>query len=82
MSTANDFIHQPLVIGDWVIFTQLGYRNFWVGQIVKLTDKTVLIKHKRTNTCSEETKQFYSQVIRITYEQVPVEFKFLTSENS
>lgn len=61
----KDFLGNELVIGDEVVFVQLGYRNLFKGIIIKCTAKTILIKHKKTNTCSTETKQFPEQVIKI-----------------
>lgn len=63
---AKDFLGQELHVGDSVVFVQLGYRNLWFGTISKLTEKTALISHKETNTCSTETKQFHNQLIRVT----------------
>jgi peroxiredoxin len=61
----KDFLGNCLEVGDEVVFVQLGYRNLWKGTIAKITAKTILISHKKTNTCSIETKQFPEQVIKI-----------------
>lgn len=65
MGQTKDFLGQELNIGDEVVFIQLGYRNLLRGKIKKITEKTVLIEHKKTNTYSTETKQFPSQVVKI-----------------
>jgi len=64
---AYDFFGKTLVLGDKVVFVQLGYRNFLVGEVVKLTKKTAIIKHKNPydNKYCSETKQFHNQLIRI-----------------
>ena len=61
----KDFLGNELNIGDEVVFVQLGYRNLLKGHITKMTEKTILISHDKTNTCSTETKQTPSQVVKI-----------------
>jgi phage gp45-like len=61
----KDFLGNDLKIGDDVVFVQLGYRNLLKGKIAKITEKTILIHHDKTNTCSTKTKQFPEQVIKI-----------------
>lgn len=63
----KDFLHNELQVGDTVVFVQLGYRNLLKGEIINITPKTILIKHEETNTCSTETKQTGSQVIKICH---------------
>ena len=62
---ARDKLGKELHIGDKVVFMQLGYRNLLVGEIVKITPKTLIISHGETNVCSTETKQFHNQVVKI-----------------
>lgn len=61
----KDFLGKELSLGDKVVFVQLGYRNLLKGEIIKMTAKTVLIGHSKTNTYSAESKQFPDQVIKI-----------------
>jgi len=62
----KDFLGNDLYVGDEVAFVQLGYRNLLRGRIKRITEKTILISHEMTNTCSTETKQTPSQVIKIS----------------
>lgn len=62
---AKDFLGQNIALGDVVVFIQLGYRNLLTGVVTKITDKTLMIAHEKTNTCSKETKQFHNQVVVI-----------------
>jgi len=61
-----DFLGNKLIVGDAVVFVQLGYRNLLCGKIksISTTGKTVIISHAETNTCSTETKQSPSQVVK------------------
>ena len=61
----RDYLGNVLELGDEVVFVQLGYRNFWKGVIIKMTNKRVMISHAPTNTCSIQTIQEYKQVIKI-----------------
>ncbi len=61
----KDFLGQDLEVGDEVVFIQLRYRNLLKGTIIKMTPKTILIAHERTNVGSTQTKQFPEQVVRI-----------------
>lgn len=63
--SAKDFVGNDLNVGDTVAFIQIGYRNLLKGIVSRVTSKTVLIVHERTNTCSTESKQFHDQVIVI-----------------
>ena len=40
---AQDFMGNELKIGDIVVFQELNYRNFAVGKIKEITNKTVLL---------------------------------------
>ena len=60
----KDFLGNELQVGDNVVFVQLGYRNLLKGVVSKITPKTILITHAMTNTCSTETKQTPSQVVK------------------
>lgn len=62
---ATDFLGKEIKVGDKVVFAQLQYRNLLIGEIIRLTDKTALIKHEETNTCGTQTKQFHKQLIKI-----------------
>lgn len=59
----KDFFGTEIKVGDTVAFMQTGYRSLMSGTVIKLTEKTVFIKHAKTNVCSEETKQSPRQVI-------------------
>lgn len=61
----KDFLGNVIHLGDTVVFIQLKYRNLLKGTVVKITPKTVLIVHDKTNVCSTETKQFHNQVVVI-----------------
>ena len=63
--TVLDFLGKELNVGDDVVFVQLSYRNLLKGTIKKITPKTVIISHERTNVGGTETKQFHNQVIKI-----------------
>jgi peroxiredoxin len=65
---AYDFLGKEINIGDNVVFVQLSYRNLLKGIITKITPKTLIISHGRTNVCSKETKQFHNQVIKYNSE--------------
>lgn len=65
MILKTDFLGREVTVGDKVIFVQKGYRNLMVGEIIKMAEKTALIKHAKTNTCSTETRQFYCQIVKI-----------------
>lgn len=60
---AEDFLGKRINIGDRVVFMQRAYRNLLVGTIEKITDKTVIIKHAKTNIGDTQTKQFHNQVV-------------------
>jgi len=66
MSIPKDFLGNDIHVGDKVAFMQLKYRNLITGTVVKITPKTLLIEHPKTNVCSTESKQFHDQVIVIT----------------
>ena len=61
----KDFLGKEITIGCEVVFVQLGYRNLLVGKVEKITPKTLIIKHKKTNDGNTETKQFHDQVVVI-----------------
>ncbi len=65
MDKRHDFLGNEVNVGDEVVFVQKEYRNFWIGKISKMTDKTVLITHERANIGGTQTRQFYSQIIKI-----------------
>jgi hypothetical protein len=59
---AQDFLGNVLEVGDTVVFTQLGYRNFSKGVLLKLTPKTLIVACAITH---REVKQFHDQVIKL-----------------
>ena len=65
MSKAVDKIGGEIRIGDKVVFMQTKYRSLLVGQVKKVTDKTVLIEHNKTNVGKTDTKQFHDQIVVI-----------------
>jgi len=65
MEKKFDFLDKEVNIGDTVVFVQKDYRNLMKGTVKKMTDKTVLIEHDKTNICSTETRQSYGQIIVI-----------------
>ena len=76
---AEDYLGKSLCVGDYVVFAQKNYRNFCVGQIEKVTPKTVLIKHPKTNIYRTETRQDHEQVIKITKEKYDEKMKEITN---
>lgn len=57
---ATDFLGNTINIGDEVIITELGYRNFITGIISKITPQYVFITEiKNRPNC----KQYHYQVI-------------------
>lgn len=62
---ATDFLRQEIVEGDKVIFVQLGYRNLLLGTVERITPKTLLITHEKTNVGTTKTKQFHKQVVKV-----------------
>lgn len=61
---AKDKIGNNIAIGDKVVFMQVGYRNLLIGEISKISPKTILISHPKTNTGDTETRQFHNQVVK------------------
>lgn len=61
----TDFVGNELNVGDEVIFMQKSYRNLLRGTIVSMSEHTCKIQHEKTNDCRTETKQFFSQVIKV-----------------
>lgn len=61
---AVDFLRKPLAVGDKVVFTELGYRNFIIGTVTRLTEKTAMVETTK-NGYTGQTKQFHEQLIRI-----------------
>lgn len=64
---AKDFLNKEIKIGDKVVFMQKNYRNFIVGKIIHLTEKTAIIEHEKQecNGNIKKTKQFHNQLIKI-----------------
>lgn len=60
---AKDFFGNEIKIGDEVAFMRTKYRYLLKGKVIKITEYTVLIEHKPTNTLKTETRQEHSQVI-------------------
>jgi len=65
MTAAKDKIGGEIRVGDKVVFMQVGYRNLMIGYVEKVSPKTLLITHEKTNVGSTETRQFHNQVIVI-----------------
>lgn len=61
---ALDFFGNEFKLGDTVAFMQIGYRNLIQGKVISISAKELRISHAATNTCSTESKQAHSQVIK------------------
>ncbi len=66
MKSKADFLGSQIDIGDNVVFMQVDYRKLLRGIVWKMAERTCIIRHKKTNTGSKETKQFYNQIIKIS----------------
>lgn len=44
----KDFLNNELAIGDYIAFTESGYRNLLEGVIIKFTPKKALIAFNRS----------------------------------
>lgn len=64
-----DFLGNEIEVGDQVVFMQLKYRNLMKGEVVKITDQKVKIKHEPTNTFRTHTMQDFNQVVKINTEK-------------
>ena len=60
----TDFLGQKLGIGDKVVFMTIKYRDFDIGKIISMAEKSALIEHKKNNRCRSQTRQYYSQIIK------------------
>lgn len=86
MEKKFDFLNKEVNLGDTVVFVQKDYRNLMKGTVKKMTDKTVLIEHEKTNMCSTETRQCYGQIIviekkpQIKFEKLPSYGDLMTIE--
>lgn len=66
MIEATDFLENKIEVGDPVIFTELNYRNFMRGEIIRITPKMCVISYRKSGRESlSECKQFHDQVIKI-----------------
>lgn len=63
MIEAKDFLGKDITVGYKVVFMQRDYRKLLVGVVTKITAKTVLISHAKTNNCGTETRQEHHQVV-------------------
>lgn len=61
---ANDFLGNPLAVGDKVIYTTLRYRDFSVGWIMKITPCMVFISQSGNPDKNYWVKQTHNQVIK------------------
>lgn len=61
----KDFVGKELNIGDEVVFMMRNYRSLLKGTIIKLTPKNAVIKHEKDSNYSEQTMQFFSQIVKI-----------------
>lgn len=59
----HDFVGNELKVGDKVVFMQVKYRSLMIGVIKSLADKSALIEHEKTNLCTTESRQSYSQIM-------------------
>lgn len=59
----KDFFGNPLKVGDTVAFMRTKYRSLDLGIIKQISEKTLIIEHKKNNLCQTTTKQFHNQVI-------------------
>ena len=62
----KDFLGNELFVGDEVVFMQIGYRGLMKGVIKSLSPKKATITHEKTNTCSTESTQEHTQLIKIS----------------
>jgi hypothetical protein len=65
MFEAKDFLGNELKLGDEVVFMQKSYRTLMRGTIIKMSPKTCMIGHKKTNLCTTETRQTYDQLVLV-----------------
>ena len=65
MEKKFDFVGNEVEIGDEVVFMQIGYRSLKKGRIIKMTDQEVLLEHEQFNVGGTQTKQRYSQIVKI-----------------
>ena len=61
---AFDFKGNRILVGDSVIFMEKEYRNFMIGEVVDITELTVLLKHTMDTNGKVQTRQFHKQVIK------------------
>lgn len=54
----HDFLGRSILEGDKIVFMQVGSRVLMRGTALKVTAKTVLISHKKTNLGSTKSKRF------------------------
>lgn len=66
----EDFLKQPLELGDRVVFLVPGYRQFWLGKIVKFTAKMAAVEYdspfKYQQGRTLVTRREYSDLIKVT----------------
>lgn len=62
----KDLLGNEILIGDKVLFMQIKYRSFMEGIIKTMAAKSALITHDKTNTCKNESRQDYSQIISLS----------------
>lgn len=63
----NDFIGQPLAVGDKVIFMWKRWRDrrqLNIGTIKSMAEQTCLIEYRGDGPGGWKQRQFYDQVIR------------------
>lgn len=63
---AKDFLGNGIELGDVVIATQQGYRNFVKAEVVKITPKMLQLRAVQKINTKDDFKQFHDQVIVIT----------------
>jgi len=62
---AFDFLGERLHFSDQVVYTELRYRNFRKGYILKITPKCVFIGSEPNTDPRMGAKQFHNQVIKL-----------------
>ena len=51
----NDFVGQPLLVGDYVAFTRPHYRELCLGKVTSFTPKKVHVGYKQWKTSTDFT---------------------------
>ncbi len=62
---AKDFLNKEIEVGNKVVFTELSYRKFQIGEIVRITNKMLFIEIEQKGGYKKRVKQSHNQVIKI-----------------